>query len=317
MNTVVFDSLDLEHTEEFLRTHYVPLRIGSTSRRSPTHITSAASSAISVDHLDLGFEMSYDVDPLGKLCLCDVLTGGIEDHAISGWTTPENFGPGESFVLAPHDRPYTGRINRAHYRVTLLSTDLLDQVATPARGADSIRLLDHRPVDATAVKRLRHAVDHVEQHVLGDPAVMDSPLIVATASRYLAACVLATFPNTGLSEVTAADRNGAGSIVVRRAVEYIETYAGMNISPADVAAAAHITVRGLQYAFRKHLDTTPMAYVRRVRLDRAHRELLAGDPAKGDTVTAIATRWGFLHQGRFVATYRRVYGRTPGQTLRG
>jgi AraC-like DNA-binding protein len=317
MDPLVFDSADLGRTEEFLRTHYAPLRIGSTTQHSPAHITSVAGSAVSIDHLDLGFEMSYAVEPLGKLCLCDVLSGGVEDHAVSGWTTPENFGPGESFVLAPYDRPYTGRINRAHYRVTLLSQPLLDQVATPARGVDSVRLLDHRPVEAVAGLRLRHAIDHVERHVLGEAAVMDSPLIVATASRYLAACVLATFPNTGLAEVTAADRSSVGSAVVRRAVEYIETYAGMNISPADIAAAAHITVRGLQYAFRRQLDTTPMAYVRRVRLERAHRDLLAADPSKGDTVTAIATRWGFLHQGRFVATYRDVYGRTPGQTLRG
>ena len=317
MNTLVFDSHDLEDTEEFLRKHYAPMRIGSADRYSPTHITSVASSVLSVDRLDLGFEMTYDVEPLGRLTLCDVLSGTMEDHTISGWSPPETFGSGESFVLAPHDRPDTGRINRTHFRATLLDPALLDEVATPGPGAAAVRLLDHRPVTSAAGLRLRYAVDHVERQVFGEAATLECPLVVATASRYLAACVLAAYPNTGLAEVTSADRNDARSAVVRRAVEYIETYAGMNISPADIAAAAHITVRGLQYAFRRHLGTTPMAYVRRVRLDRAHRDLLAADPAAGDTVTAIATRWGFLHQGRFADTYRRAYGRTPGRTLRG
>lgn len=315
MQSLVFDSTDLEHTEEFLRTHYAPLRIGSTTVRSPTRISCTSTSAVSVDHLAFGFEMSYDVEPLGKICLCDVESGGFVDHRAEGWARSESFGAGDVLEIAPPDRAYIGRVDHARYRITRLDQDLLDQVATPELG-ESVRLLDHRPVSAAAGQRLRHAIDHLDQYVLADPAAMASPLIVATASRYLAACVLATFPNSGLSEVTAADRTGAGSMVVRRAVAYIETYAGMNISPADIAAAAHITVRGLQYAFRRHLDTTPMAYVRRVRLDRAHRDLVAADPTRGDTVTAIATRWGFLHQGRFVANYRRRYGRTPGQTLR-
>lgn len=315
MQSLVFDSTDLEHTEEFLRTHYAPLRIGSTALRSPTRISSTSTSAVSVDHLAFGFEMSYDVEPLGKICLCDIESGGFTGHRADNWPESEAFGAGEVFEISPPDQHYVGTVDHARYRVTLLDQDLLDQVATPELG-DAVRLLEHRPVNMAAGERLRHAIDHLDHYVLADPVAMASPLIVATASRYLAACVLATFPNTGLSEVTAADRAGVGSMVVRRAVAYIETYAGMNISPADIAAAAHITVRGLQYAFRRHLDTTPMAYVRRVRMDRAHRDLVAADPARGDTVTAIATRWGFLHQGRFVANYRRQYGRTPGQTLR-
>lgn len=317
MSTLVFDSTDLGQTEEFLRTHYAPLRIGSTTPDSSTRIAWAASGSIGVDHIEFGFVMSYDVEPLGKICLGDIESGGFENHAVGGWTTQESFGPGEIFSLAPPDKPYTGQLDQAHYRITRLDPVLLDQVATPVRGGAPVELLDYRPVSPAAGLLLRRAIDHVDKYVLADPIASESPLIVATASRYLAACVLAAFPNTGLAEVTAADRLGAGSAVVRRAVEYIETHAGTDMSPADIAAAAHITVRGLQYAFRRHLDTTPMEYVRRVRLAGAHRDLQAADPASGVTVTDIATRWGFLHQGRFAATYRRVHGRTPGQTLHG
>jgi len=52
---------------------------------------------------------------------------------------------------------------------------------------------------------------------------------------------------------------------------------------------------GLQRAFRQYRDTTPMGYLRRIRLDHAHRELLTADPSRGDTVSAIAARWGFAH----------------------
>jgi len=36
----------------------------------------------------------------------------------------------------------------------------------------------------------------------------------------------------------------------------------------------------------------------------------------GDTVAAIAARWGFAHPGRFAAAYQQQYGTTPATTLR-
>ncbi|MEU1390940.1 MULTISPECIES: helix-turn-helix domain-containing protein [unclassified Nonomuraea] len=61
---------------------------------------------------------------------------------------------------------------------------------------------------------------------------------------------------------------------------------------------AHVTVRAIQLAFRRHLDTTPLGYLRRIRLYHAHADPRAADPGRGDSVAAIAARWGFAHPGR-------------------
>jgi transcriptional regulator GlxA family with amidase domain len=103
--------------------------------------------------------------------------------------------------------------------------------------------------------------------------------------------------------------------VLRRAVEYVKMCAHRPIGISDIAAAAGVGPRALQLAFRRYADTTPWAYVRSVRLDRAHRELLTADPRR-DTVLAIALRWGFSNRSRFSAEYRAVYGETPAATLR-
>lgn len=84
----------------------------------------------------------------------------------------------------------------------------------------------------------------------------------------------------------------------------------------DIAAASHVTARALQLAFRRQLDTTPMAYVRRVRLQRLHQELRHADPNEGLTVTAAAARWGFQQMGRLSAQYRDLFGESPRDTLR-
>jgi AraC-like DNA-binding protein len=63
----------------------------------------------------------------------------------------------------------------------------------------------------------------------------------------------------------------------------------------------HVTPRAVQYMFRRHLDTTPLQYVRRLRRHYAHQDLLAAE-GNQDTVTAIAVALG-VH--RSTVRYRR------------
>jgi anti-anti-sigma factor len=100
-----------------------------------------------------------------------------------------------------------------------------------------------------------------------------------------------------------------------RAVAFIEERARDDIGITDIAAAAFVTVRAVQLAFRHYLDMTPMTYLRQVRLDGAHDELLAADPGC-TTVTAVAADWHFTNASRFSAYYRAAYGVAPAHTLR-
>jgi transcriptional regulator GlxA family with amidase domain len=102
---------------------------------------------------------------------------------------------------------------------------------------------------------------------------------------------------------------------LRRATDFIHENAHRDITLSDIAAAVNLTPRSVQYTFRRHMGTTPLEYLRRVRLDRAHRELQAADP-RVDTVMAIAGRWGFTHAGRFSSIYKKVFGTPPSETLR-
>ena len=84
---------------------------------------------------------------------------------------------------------------------------------------------------------------------------------------------------------------------------------------ADIARESGVTPRALQLAFRKYFHVTPSEYLRGLRLDRARQELWAGDRDDGTTVTEVAMRWGFFHQGRFAAAYRLRFGEAPHETL--
>jgi transcriptional regulator GlxA family with amidase domain len=103
--------------------------------------------------------------------------------------------------------------------------------------------------------------------------------------------------------------------LVRTAVDTIEQNLREPFTVEDLADACGVSARALQYAFRKHIGMTPMAYARQVRLAQAHRELETADPAGGVTVARVAAAWGFMNPGRFASYYAQQYGRRPSETL--
>ena len=96
---------------------------------------------------------------------------------------------------------------------------------------------------------------------------------------------------------------------------FIDACSADPIGLAEIAAAAQLSPRALQAAFRRHLGTTPLGHLRSVRLARAHADLLAARRGDGQTVSEIANRWGFSQLSRFAHDYRTRYGQSPRETL--
>lgn len=104
---------------------------------------------------------------------------------------------------------------------------------------------------------------------------------------------------------------------VQQSLDYIEAHLSEPITMADLAAHVNMSVRSIQQGFRQELGTTPMAYLRDRRLERAREELSDALPTDGVTVTGIAEHWGFGHLSYFATLYRRRWGESPSATLRG
>jgi AraC-like DNA-binding protein len=119
---------------------------------------------------------------------------------------------------------------------------------------------------------------------VGDAEVGARSLVLGHASRLLAAVTLSAFPNTATADPTPHDRTDHQRVLLRRAIKFIEADVLEDIGLADIAEAVRVTPRAVKYMFRRHLDTTPLQYLRRVRLHYAHQELLAADREQ-DTVS--------------------------------
>jgi AraC-like DNA-binding protein len=101
---------------------------------------------------------------------------------------------------------------------------------------------------------------------------------------------------------------------VRQAIELIEERASEPWTTVRLAAAVHLSVRALQEGFRRDLGSTPMTYLREIRLRRAREALTEAEPTDM-TVRAIAVNVGILHMSRFAAAYREAFGEMPSETL--
>ena len=213
--------------------------------------------------------------------------------------------------------------HRSHARDVAVTSVVLDQslVAGVATGLPSsqaplpVRFRSFAPADAVAARLWKDTVSFVKHSLLTDDTIT-TPLVLGQASRLLAAVTLSTFSNMAATGPAPHDRSDAKPVLLRRAMEYMDANAANDIGLADIAEAVHVTPRAVQYMFRRHLETTPLQYLRRLRLHYAHQELLTSDRMH-QTVTDIAARWGFAHTGRFAVLYRQTYGQSPHATLRG
>jgi len=102
---------------------------------------------------------------------------------------------------------------------------------------------------------------------------------------------------------------------VQAVMDLVHSEDRAELTVSDLASKLGVTIRALELAFRKEIDTTPNAYLLRARLERAHQELRCGDVRDGTTVTDVAMKWGFAHTGRFAKRYRQAFGITPSAQL--
>jgi AraC-like DNA-binding protein len=267
-----------------------------------------------IDDVHMPGEVDYSPDPLGRVAVVWAThgkvrssCGGLDGEAVAGQVT----------LVAQPDLPSFASTEDVRLTSVLMDPATVSSVAAgvPVGAAPApLRFASFEPVTPGAAKAWRDTVTYVKNAVLADETVV-TPLVVGHLGRLLASVALAAFPSAVANESTQFDSVDSHPVLLRRAIAYIDSHVAEDISLADIADAIHVTPRAVQYMFRRHLDTTPLQYLRSQRLQYAHFDLLAADRMK-DTVTAVSARWGFAHTGRFAVLYRQHFGESPHTTLR-
>jgi len=92
-----------------------------------------------------------------------------------------------------------------------------------------------------------------------------------------------------------------------KAIEMMEDSLSDPLSTRLIAAGAGVSLKALERLFHRWLKTTPGAYYRRLRLDKARQMLQLTDLA----VIDVAVECGFTSAGYFSSAYKAYFGRPP------
>lgn len=310
-----FETKDIGLAERVLGGVYGTVQISAHGQRRGIRLT--RTSLTSAAHLDqVSFAMSLDIAaaPIGALIFNDLKSGRVRHGSDR---EDRSYGSGQVYLAGQPEHPRTVTIQDAVAELAVIDPDLVTQLAdsTQGRAPRPVRFTSYEPVSPQAAAQWRVTYAYARDTVLANPDAAAEPLVAAGVARLLVATALAAFPNNALTDPTIEDRHDAHPVTLRRAVAFIDENAHLDVTVADVAAAASVTIRAVQLAFQRHMDISPMEYLRRVRLDHARQDLMRAGPGGGLTVTAVAYRWGFRSSSRFAAAYRRTYGVSPSRTL--
>lgn len=116
-------------------------------------------------------------------------------------------------------------------------------------------------------------------------------------------------PPTGLVVRESTDFLTTGDPLIAAALRFISANSRSDIGPDEVARAVAAEPRTLQRHFRRHLSRSVAAEVRRVRIERAKRELAGGDAP----IAEVARLAGFGNPARMRDVFRRELGISPAE----
>jgi AraC family ethanolamine operon transcriptional activator len=191
------------------------------------------------------------------------------------------------------------------------------------------------PLDGSNGTVLTQLLADLGESLVTEPWRLAEPAVFAAVEREFAAAVIALFATSAPERLITGTRTSRATLAYRARQLLVSRAEGDGepLAMHDVCAALATSGRTLQTAFAEEFGVGFREMERAARLQAAHRALLRGEVpgdapsgrAGGDGgdplaieagVTAIATRYGFWHLGRFAAYYREMFGRLPSETWR-
>lgn len=309
----VFASRDLCEVREHIARTYCPHNL-SVERRGESldaWLNHRRLSKLGIGAMAYGAEVAIEgIEDENMLLLMHPLKGAAEIG-----TRQQNIQSNSSraSVVDTHDLTRMRWSADCMQRVVQISNEVLDHHAMMMMGrplSQKLRFAQEMPTGATADWWHYASLLSMELASAGEgsgQAVLDS------LETLLILKLLESHPNN-YSEHLKPQPCKIAPHHVRKVEQYIIAHADQPITLEQLVEVGGVSARALFDGFRRFRGTSPMAYLKSVRLERAREDLLDAGP--DTSVTAVACRWGFYQFGRFAAQYKQMFGELPSETLR-
>ena len=307
---------DLDEAREVCGEHLYPrsVRLIDRSARFSARFAFLHMSRLTVADVDYGAEIAGESDELGSYHVNLPLSGTFAarqgGRAINGSTSRAGvYRPVGDNVL--HRSSADCRL----LAVKIDTADLEGQLATlldvPVRG--SLRLAGDLDVRRHPGRSCAELIRLIGTEISNPTGLVFDPIVAAPLEE----CVLTSLllaADHQYRDVLARPKPYRAHQHVARAIDAIHAEPQRPYTIADLAQIAQVSVGCLRQEFHRQVGMPPMAYVREVRMDRAHAELRNADPDH-TSVGAVARRWGYARMARFARLYQARYQAAPSETL--
>lgn len=103
--------------------------------------------------------------------------------------------------------------------------------------------------------------------------------------------------------------------LVKQAEDYMLSHLHQPLTLTDLCAALGTSSRTLSYGFQEIFGTSPISYLKILRLHGVHRALKTADLSY-QTIAQIAGQFGFWSLGHFSHDYNQMFGELPSETFK-
>lgn len=310
-----FQTRDLEEARRWGTRVFCENDLRSLDSRKPVnaHMAYRRLNGVGIGRMSYGGDVTIEPGLLESFYLIQMPLCGSERIECGREITQSSAALGS--VLNSHRPVRIRHAERTEKLIVRVDRDLLDRHCRQHLGGnlpDRVEFDTAMPLDSAAGQRwmrtMHWLLDTVQAEC--DPV---SPLLVAQIEQMVVTMLLVC-QSHNYTRALCEDSRTVAPAFIKRAEQYIEEHAHDPITVCDMAEHVGVSTRSLFTGFRKYRNTSPMLYLKEVRLTRVREQLLRGQTGR-TTVTAVAYQWGFGHLGHFTTDYKRRFGESPSETL--
>ncbi|MBB2930612.1 anthranilate 1,2-dioxygenase regulatory protein AndR [Paraburkholderia silvatlantica] len=301
----LFESRDVDETRELISRVMQPHSLapfGDGGGRS--HMDFVKIGRIGLGTIGFGSGMRVDVDAVDGYYLMMFCVAGEAEVCAAGRTVRVDARQG---VIRAPGEPFSARLSPGCEQMVL-------RIEPEALGGDDALV---GASDAGLVQFTSGAMRAWQQQlklVASSPELLASACANAKVGAHVES-LLINLLTAGPFDVPAPRvRQAVMPAFIRRAEDEMIARLATPLSLAELAAAVGVPVRTLCAGFLRFRQTSPIQYLRQLRLDHARQTIRA--TAAHVRIADIALDCGFTHFGRFAQSYRERFGELPSQTVR-
>jgi AraC family transcriptional regulator len=216
--------------------------------------------------------------------------------------------PGASLLANPNQavRFAPGRGYSELLLVRLAPALLIETASRLRMYRAGLNLLFRSPLTPlTGDAKLRAALEAIASEIEGGDAGWRE--VIRSLVNQLTVYLLRAHVNAQRSDEIELSRVGIVDRRLRRAIEFMSSNCGRELSLAEIAGAAYLSEFHFSRLFKKITGATPHAYLASLRIERARRLLAESDLP----IAEVGAEVGYASQSHFTKIFREATGMTP------